>query len=200
MFVLKVNTTADEIIVEARKGNKNIQRIFYLYCEYLANTVLYRYKYVCDKIGLNREDRQYVLNESVFKILLENKDHYENFPAYFRINYEFCLRELIRKISRNFPYLLSKANENCEIIDDYYAFNSYTTTGDYMGSYINEQEIKYALNTSLKVAHPIGCKIVSMVGDGYSLNEASKMLGITYYHCRNEFDNTVEALKKEIDI
>ena len=30
--------------------------------------------------------------------------------------------------------------------------------------------------------------------------EASKMLGITYYHCRNEFDNTVEALKKEIDI
>ena len=54
MFVLKENTTADEIIVEARKGNKNIQRIFYLYCEYLANTVLYRYKYVCDKIGLNR--------------------------------------------------------------------------------------------------------------------------------------------------
>ena len=27
MFVLKENTTADEIIVEARKGNKNIQRI-----------------------------------------------------------------------------------------------------------------------------------------------------------------------------
>ena len=193
------DTSIDEIILESRKGNKSIQRIFYLYCEYLSKTVLYRYSYLLKQIGINWDDEQYVLNESVFKILQEDTEHYDNFPSYFRVCFEYVLRELIRKVTKKYKYCCNITSENRELIEDYYAFTNYSTTGDYVCNFIDKNEINYALNDSLRSSHPVGAEIVCMVGQGYSILEASKTFNLSYYKCKQAYDETINDLKKEFN-
>lgn len=198
--LINENTTIDEIIVESRKGNRYFQNNLYRYCDYLANTVKFRYAHICFKLGVNEADQQFILCESVLKVLQDTKEHYVNFPAYFRKSFEFLLTNFIRSISEKCKKVVDLSDEAYSASNYYCDFVNYTNTGAYQSNVIEFSELQYIINSDFKKDHPADAEILTLIYLGFSLNEAAKMLHISYYKCRDLYQKAITRLRKTFAI
>lgn len=180
-------------IEKARNRDIKSQKVLYERCRKIAQPLIYIFRKTYQKLGIDVEIVDFLLNEAVLSVLTAFEEYYQNFPSYFFGKFRFALMSEVKKSTERKTRITLFTSGDLKDSD-------LVSTSDDVVEFFQENDLERMIKTSNTYCRPLNSLVIQYLLDGYEDGDIYILTGVSLkqiYTIKNRITNTLKREYKK---